>query len=1003
MSNPSTSLLPSLSKSLPLWALVLLGIAGPIATVINFPQWTLQHPWHALGLFTLYEVGIFFAGIILKDRQHLESGRSKSTALLLETWLSGHSLGKRNRYFQSLGHKHRKVNFKGHFSPGRHTTLELVQVFVDLGITPSLSHQNSTKLLRALPEALRSGRHSIWDYINAQKNNKPQNLAIIGAPGSGKTTLLKYLTLSLTSDKYWPSHVARGRKLPVLLDLREQSESIRQDANLSLIQAIQDNLLKLNVPTSSAWWQRQLNKGRCLVMLDGLNEVANPRVRKDIVQWVATQMAAHGNNLFVITSRPHGYWENPLPDTTVLEVQPFNHFQVSQFIDSWYRANAIKAQQSNDSRVHTNARESTKHLLQQLQTAPALYELSTNPLLLTMMATVHCYHLALPESRVDLCAAMCELLLGKYQQAREPDQALTPHQKQQVLEPLAYHMMRHEAREAHATTACNSITDTLQRVSPTTSADVFLQQTGTTSGLLLERANGIYSFAHLALQEYLAARHIQLTQLEYVLVDRVGDSWWHETILLYAAQADASSIVSACLDDRAGFNSLVCAMEYLEEAREIQPQIHRQFEAMAIRAVEDPDQARCRLVVEALLARRLKRLKPIDENRSVDSTLITCAEYQLFLDEQRAIGTYRQPEHWSDYKYPPGQGTTPVIGVRADDAVAFCDWLTVRDSGSWLYRLPSASELHNHPLSTPPEVTLAGGYWIAENDGEYTIAETPASVAQTTLNILSRILDRDLNRNFDRVLDNDRVLARELAHTLDLDLDLARNRDLDRALSRDHALTHNRDANQARALANNLSHALDRALERALERTLNRNRGLDLARALDRAVTLANNLAYDLDRARVLTLDLALASNLNLASDRAHTLVRARDLARALARVLGLISQRNHDSMMASVQKAGITTTYKTVINFLCQYAAIVATLIRDDLTAYYVFVKSLSLPQKVSQYTVSQELNKWLEQQIENWADLYLALRLLETRRHGLTSAFEGIRIVREYQIEKA
>ena len=107
--------------------------------------------------------------------------------------------------------------------------------------------------------------------------------------------------------------------------------------------------------------------------------------------------------------------------------------------------------------------------------------------------------------------------------------------------------------------------------------------------------------------------------------------------------------------------------------------------------------------------------------------------------------------------------------------------------------------------------------------------------------------------------------------------------------------------------------------------------------------------------------------------------------------------------MMASVQKAGITTTYKTVINFLCQYAAIVATLIRDDLTAYYVFVKSLSLPQKVSQYTVSQELNKWLEQQIENWADLYLALRLLETRRHGLTSAFEGIRIVREYQIEKA
>ena len=41
-----------------------------------------------------------------------------------------------------------------------------------------------------------------------------------------------------------------------------------------------------------------------------------------------------------------------------------------------------------------------------------------------------------------------------------------------------------------------------------------------------------------------------LCRLENDLIARVEDTWWHETIRLYAAQVDATNIVRACLNKR---------------------------------------------------------------------------------------------------------------------------------------------------------------------------------------------------------------------------------------------------------------------------------------------------------------------------------------------------------------------------------------------------------------------------------------------------------------------
>src|SRR5689334_611761 len=95
--------------------------------------------------------------------------------------------------------------------------------------------------------------------------------------------------------------------------------------------------------------------------------------------------------------------------------------------------------------------------------------------------------------------------------------------------------------------------------------------------------------------------------------------------------------------------------------------------------VEAPDPTRRQLIAETLLTRRLQQTVHLHDHVYVDRSLITCAEYQLFLDEQRARGQFHQPDHWETISFPPGWGSTPILGVRFADATTFCTWLTERD------------------------------------------------------------------------------------------------------------------------------------------------------------------------------------------------------------------------------------------------------------------------------------------------------------------------------------
>lgn len=105
-------------------------------------------------------------------------------------------------------------------------------------------------------------------------------------------------------------------------------------------------------------------------------------------------------------------------------------------------------------------------------------------------------------------------------------------------------------------------------------------------------------------------------------------------------------------------------------------------------------------------------MQSIDESTFIDDTLITCAEYQLFIDEMRELGQSYQPLHWYSDRFPDGQAREPILGVRQSDAVMFCEWMSRREGDGWKYRLPTEEEIGQ--VSLKPVTQSLIGYWMNE-------------------------------------------------------------------------------------------------------------------------------------------------------------------------------------------------------------------------------------------------------------------------------------------------
>ena len=1053
-SPPPPSSSPLLSRYLPAVSLILAAFGVPTVIIVAFTHFVTTYPWLALIIAVLYETGILIVSIVGQVWHKLQLRWVDRLTDWADSHIQGVASRYRRQYCRYLSYQHRDFDVKGLSTQGIYA-LELNQVFVELNIDPKPMHEASSNPLN-VPQELCEGGHSIWDYL-ASAPLINQHLVILGPPGSGKTTLLKHMALCLVAHRRpWHRHEypRTPYKLPIVLFLRDHVDALKEGGSYSLVDALHDHLKKWEQPLPPPnWVKNQLTSGRCLVMLDGLDEVAESQVRQEAVNWVQRQMVAYPRNRFIITSRPFGYRSHPLSGVTILEVRSFTPQQVERFVHNWYLANEIMSKQKDDPGVHMRAKAGAKDLLQRLRNIPTLYALAVNPLLLTMITTVHRFRGSLPGKRIALYAEIFEVFLGKRQEARGQTLELLPAQMQLVLQPLAYHLMRKGERDISLDEAQTVIAQSLAYVSAQLSPKAFLQLVEHTSGLLLERESGIYSFAHLTFQEYLAAAHIHSEALEQTLVTQVRTTWWHETIRLYCAQGDATLIIFACLaGGRPSVQTLALAIECQQEALKIQPVVNAQLDALLKQGAEDSDPERQHVVAKALLVQRLRRMIQMNEEIYVDTSLITCAEYQVFLDEQLARGEYYQPDHWVGTHYPADQAHSPVLGVRLSDAKEFCTWLTEWEKGLWQYRLPQRGEPVQKVDDEGRDGLRAGaGYWL--NEGFAWAKQAPFLQEGFLQNFINTTLALDLARSLDYHLTQAFAYILDLAHVLDLDF----------ALTRDHVRALDLNLDHASNLASNLAHALDLAgvldldldltstrdfdFMRTLIRSRNRARAriltlaLDLAHSLDLALDLVHSLdlphnptrgrgrireieiEIEIDLALIFALISALARNLELAPDLAHSLdlayerahvrglARALDLNLALTNTLHRIHALNLDCALDS---AFYRTNTRDFDLARALDSAFYRTNTRDlDLTRsniiVYVFSLYMNRLPSVQRTWIErlfrhlrgtsqvEQPEKLKQQDINRFLDIYINLVVLKARRTGKLPAFEGILLIKE------
>jgi ABC-type dipeptide/oligopeptide/nickel transport system ATPase subunit len=605
-------------------------------------------------------------------------------------------------YNQHIIYEHRFLNRRsGH--PKDFLSWQFDQVFIELQI---LKFDN----FQRISDQPEGQSHFIWDILRLSKfNNTTQLLAIIGAPGSGKTTLLRHLVLTYANNKQRQYQLLP--RVPILLFLPQHVQRIANDEFTTIKQLptlaelvhedfhVEENDAHLNLPPS--WFARQLKKGHCLVLLDGLSEVGDLKQRKTFSTWIEKQVQNYPRCQFIITARPQGYLTSPIKKALILEIQPFHAEQTQQFIEKWFLSHQITSSaKKREQEVLAEIKPKIQELWQNLQNQPNLNALAVNPLLLTMMMRL--YHLEgqLPTQRVELYANISNILIDNLTVTDEEDNELTFSQKQKVLQNVAADMMQRKLSHITTEEALSILNTSLEQIGLfNVNAQSFFNGWQANRGFLLESKKGRWHFAHLTFQEYFAAVHFLEQQKPLDKPFYINESWWYEVLWFYGMQGHCQSILQTCLSGD-NVSTLMLASSILEESPQLDEGVREQVITSIMSHLESGDAKKRHLAAEIKLIQRFKNLYRIDEQREVDLEYITCAEYQLFLDELRAKDHYYQPDHWTEYTFPSGSALKPICGIRAEDAEAFCQWLTKRQNDHYYYRLPQPHEAKDFPAVT---------------------------------------------------------------------------------------------------------------------------------------------------------------------------------------------------------------------------------------------------------------------------------------------------------------
>jgi formylglycine-generating enzyme required for sulfatase activity len=543
------------------------------------------------------------------------------------------------RYLRHVVEANRRLQLQGIRSAGRLVSIDLEEVYVTLTATEwrtvaaeeawvdemaHLAPGEAERMARLGADRPRETVAQVKVKVQEALAAHPR-LVVLGDPGCGKTTLLRYLALTYARDLLGEAGLVAHRlelseqRLPILLPLRDFARYLETnhpdpstDGPKLLLDYLRTYFAHQDIALPERFLADRLQRVECAVLLDGVDEVAALATRHRVARIIERFTIAYPDNRYVVTSRIVGYTGSARlgEEYAVTTVRDFTQADIERFVTYWNRAVEVTLAGGETPYALQEARRQSEALLRAIQGSERVRDLAVNPLLLTVIALVQRYRAQLPERRTELYEEAVEVLLGKWDEAKGLEartmmagRELDAGDRRSLLEPVALWMMEQRVREVEADELRRQLGRRFFEMvgdwrQAGKAVDGFLRLINERSGLLAERGQGVYAFSHLTFQEHLAARAVA-DRSDYVryTLDRLGDSWWREAVLLEAGYLSTqgkqrvTALIQAIADHKEEpepYHNLVLAAEALRDvglARvegdlwgEVQRRLRREFE-----------------------------------------------------------------------------------------------------------------------------------------------------------------------------------------------------------------------------------------------------------------------------------------------------------------------------------------------------------------------------------------------------------------------------------------
>ncbi|NEO14543.1 MULTISPECIES: HEAT repeat domain-containing protein [unclassified Moorena] len=487
-------------------------------------------------------------------------------------------------YCEQLANWFDDVKFAGIAVPGQEVekSEKLAQIFVMPDVVEEVSTagawerellagESQEKLETGLLEKT-TGRKFLAQQLLSQSQSR--RVVILGAPGSGKTTLMSYFAVMLAESKAEVLGLDGDTDwLPILIRMRDFG--INLDKNLiDYARGFAENTMSVQrLPVG--FFEHWLSDGRALILLDGLDEVAEEAKRNDVVRRIENFLGQFDRNRAIITSRPAGYRRDffRTEEFPHYQIEPFDDSKISAFIDNWYNSRF---------QDQAEAERRKESLRKALDDNDRIKLLARNPLLLTIIALIHRYQAVLPKERYKLYDKAVETLLTSWDANKElsSDKWLTYlslDDLRRLMEWLAYWIhTQGNAEDKDSGTLIDQddlIKQLAEQIKTLKQVDLykakqeakrFVELIRKRTGLLNEQGQDCYGFVHKTFQEYLCAQEINYqaeNEYDFGIVlnhirEHLHDSHWREVLLLLIEQQkpkNAAKVIRAVLTNQSNY------------------------------------------------------------------------------------------------------------------------------------------------------------------------------------------------------------------------------------------------------------------------------------------------------------------------------------------------------------------------------------------------------------------------------------------------------------------